>query len=95
MRHRLAAMRNRLAEKLAERGADPAWFPALVENRGMFALTRLDENQVAELRADRHIYMLPSGRLSIAGIRESNLDRLADGFAAVIGSRQRERSEAV
>lgn len=88
MRTRLARMRMLLAERLQERQVSMAWFPSLTENKGMFALTRLNESQIETLRDDFHIYMLSSGRLSIAGIRNATVDRLAEAFSMVIGHRQ-------
>lgn len=84
MRARLARMRKLLAARLDERQVSLAWFPRLIENRGMFALTRLDEGRIVQLRDEFHIYMLSNGRISIAGIREASVNYLADCFAKVI-----------
>ena len=85
MRARLARMRLLLAEKLQEHQVSMAWFPSLTENRGMFALTRFNEDHVEQLRKEFHIYMLSNGRISIAGITEATVDRLAECFSMVIG----------
>ena len=51
---------------------------------GMFSYTGLNKQQVLRLRAEHHVYMLESGRLSMAGVTSSNVEPLAAAIAAVL-----------
>ena len=50
---------------------------------GMFSYTGLNKQQVLRLRAEHHVYMLESGRLSMAGVTSQNVEPLAAAIAAV------------
>ena len=49
---------------------------------GMFSYTGLTAPQVLRLRAEHHVYMLESGRLSMAGVTSKNVEPLAAAIAA-------------
>ena len=51
---------------------------------GMFSYTGLTAPQVLKLRAEHHVYMLESGRLSMAGVTSQNVEPLAAAIAAVL-----------
>ena len=51
---------------------------------GMFSYTGLTAPQVLKLRAEHHVYMLESGRLSMAGVTSKNVEPLAAAIAAVL-----------
>ena len=51
---------------------------------GMFSYTGLNKQQVLRLRAEHHVYMLESGRLSMAGVTSKNVEPLAAAIAAVL-----------
>ena len=51
----------------------------------MFSYTGLTAPQVLRLRAEHHVYMLESGRLSMAGVTSQNVEPLAAAIAAVLG----------
>ena len=57
-------------------------FPFSVEylknGHGLFALLPLSPEQTYWLRSDAGIYMMPSGRINIAGINTDNVSRLAE-----------------
>ena len=82
MRDRIRAMRGRIYEvlqsKLPERD-----FSYFVKQRGMFSYTGLSVAQVHRLRDEFAIYLLDSGRMCIAGLNDSNVNTVADAFAAV------------
>ncbi len=83
MRERIHAMRRLLASGLDARGVSlsPNGNGFITRQRGMFSFTGLSKPQVARLR-DRHaIYMVGSGRINVAGIREANVERLCDAIA--------------
>ena len=50
----------------------------------MFSYTGLNKQQVLRLRAGYHVYMLESGRLSMAGVTSQNVEPLAAAIAAVL-----------
>jgi aspartate/tyrosine/aromatic aminotransferase len=86
MRARIHGMRGLLAEKLANRhicrpgGND---YSFITRQRGMFSYTGLTQGQVEMLRERFGIYMVGSGRINVAGITPSNIDRLADAIGEV------------
>ena len=43
----------------------------------MFSYTGLTAPQVLRLRAEHHVYMLESGRLSMAGVTSKNVEPIA------------------
>ena len=83
MRGRIAAMRSALHRRLVERvpGCD---FGYLLSQRGMFSYTGLGADQVDRLRSEHAVYLLRSGRICVAGLNESNVDRTAQAMAAVL-----------
>ena len=50
----------------------------------MFSYTGLNKQQVLRLRAEHHVYMLGSGRLSMAGVTSQDAAPLAAALAAVL-----------
>jgi aspartate/tyrosine/aromatic aminotransferase len=56
-----------------------------IENQiGMFSYTGLDSAMVTRLRTEFHIYLLPSGRASICGLNEENVDYVARAIGQVV-----------
>ena len=83
MRQRLVSVRQRLHDVLAAHQLDLSMFPGLTTLKGLFALTRLTEAHVDQLRLKHHVYMLPNGRISISGLPDNAMDRLAHAIADV------------
>jgi len=83
MRERIQAMRRALHEVLSARapGRD---FGYLLSQRGMFSYTGLSAAQVDRLREQHAVYLLRSGRMCVAGLNDGNVERTAQGIAAVI-----------
>jgi aromatic-amino-acid transaminase len=50
----------------------------------MFSRLPLSSEQVIAAREQHHIYMAPDGRINIAGVSPSNVERLAESLAAVM-----------
>jgi aspartate/tyrosine/aromatic aminotransferase len=84
MRLRMRRTRQEFSAALQARQVDMTIFPGLAVLNGMFALTRLTENQVARLREEQHIYMLPNGRISITGLTTNTISRVAEAIAQVV-----------
>lgn len=83
MRERIQEMRTLFVEKLASRGVKTD-FSFIARQNGMFSFSGLNKDQVTRLKDEFAIYIVGSGRISVAGITKSNIDALCDGIAAVI-----------
>lgn len=83
MRERINGMRLLFAEKMAAKapGTD---FSFITNQRGMFSFSGLSPMQVDQLRTQYGIYIVGSGRINVAGMTESNMDRLCDSIAKVL-----------
>ncbi len=83
MRNRINAMRSAFVEAMKTRLPDRD-FSFIARQRGMFSFSGLTPVQVDELRSKHAIYIVGSGRINVAGITPSNIDRLCDSIAAVM-----------
>ncbi len=83
MRDRIQEMRTLFVEKLSSRGVDKD-FSFIARQNGMFSFSGLSKEQVTRLKDEFGIYIVGSGRISVAGITKSNIDALCDGIAAVL-----------
>lgn len=83
MRARIRDMRELLVAKLQAKGIAQD-FSFIAEQNGMFSFSGLNKDQVAKLKAEHGIYIVGSGRISVAGITRSNIDALVDGIVAVL-----------
>ncbi|MEK8052041.1 amino acid aminotransferase [Ideonella sp. DXS22W] len=83
MRERIAGMRRALHDALVARlpGRD---FGYLLSQRGMFSYTGMTQQQVQRLRDEHAVYLIASGRMCVAGLSRANVERVADGMAAVL-----------
>ena len=82
MRDRINGMRSQLVAKLTEHGV-PGDFSFIERQRGMFSFSGLTKAQVESLREKHAIYIVGSGRINVAGITSSNIDRLCSAIAEV------------
>lgn len=92
MRSRINGMRTALRQALDRRGVvlgDPDASGGgngfIEQQNGMFTMSGLTKEQVAKLKDEHAIYVVGSGRINVAGITPSNLDRLCDAIAVVTG----------
>ena len=83
MRDRIQEMRELFVKTLKEQGVD-ADFSFIERQSGMFSFSGLDKDQVARLRDEFAIYIVGSGRISVAGMMKSNMLPLCKGIAAVM-----------
>ena len=83
IRERILELRGKFVDAMQARlpGKD---FGYINQQRGMFSYSGLTKPQVDRLREEFSIYALGSGRVNIAGINSSNLDRLCDAIASVV-----------
>ena len=82
MRRRVANLRTGLVEALHPHGLAER-FAHIAEQRGMFSYTGLTPAQVQRLRDEFSVYLVSSGRASVAGMSEARLDYLAGAIARV------------
>ncbi|NMY39967.1 aspartate/tyrosine/aromatic aminotransferase [Pseudomonas sp. WS 5013] len=82
MRRRVADLRSGLVEALRPHGLAER-FAHIAEQRGMFSYTGLTPAQVQRLRDEFSVYLVNSGRASVAGMSEARLDYLAGAIARV------------
>lgn len=83
IRNRINEMRHLLVKTLKEKGLDQDFSP-IIEQCGMFSVTRLTKEQVTELREKYSIYIVDSGRINVAGLTRDNMDRLCEALKAVL-----------
>ncbi|KAH8177762.1 aminotransferase class I and II domain-containing protein [Sarocladium implicatum] len=83
MSGRIKAMRQALYDEL-QRLETPGSWNHIVEQTGMFSYTGLTEQQVAILRTEHHVYMLPTGRASVCGLTRGNVKYAAQAIDRVV-----------
>ncbi|MEP2617847.1 MAG: amino acid aminotransferase [Marinomonas sp.] len=84
MRDRINGLRAKLVAKLATSGVSKD-FSFIQNQRGMFSYSGLTLEQVRTLRSEYAIYIADTGRMSIAGVSDDNIDYLCESIAKVVG----------
>lgn len=84
MRDRINGLRSKLVQKLAASGVSKD-FSFIEKQRGMFSYSGLTLEQVRKLRSDYSIYIADTGRMSVAGVSDQNIDYLCESIAKVVG----------
>lgn len=82
MRLRIVAMREQLASRLAALLPEQN-FNFFTRQQGMFSYTGFSAEQAAQLRDESGVYLVGSGRICLAGLNTSNLDKVVDAFAKI------------
>lgn len=83
MRERIQEMRELFVTTLKAAGVK-ADFSFIERQNGMFSFSGLNKEQVARLKDELAIYIVGSGRISVAGMTKSNMGPLCRGIAAVL-----------
>jgi aspartate/tyrosine/aromatic aminotransferase len=83
VRQRLISIRASLADALTRRRQDVDW-AYVAQGAGMFSMLPFSKDGITTMREQDGIYMLPSGRINIAGLSPDKIPALADTFAAHI-----------
>jgi aspartate/tyrosine/aromatic aminotransferase len=83
MRDRINLMRHLFVETLQEKGVDRD-FSFIARQRGMFSFSGLTPDQVKALRDRFAVYIVGSGRISVAGMTGDNMDYLCSAIAEVL-----------
>ena len=82
MRERLANLRIALAAAM-RRETNSTEFDFLERQQGMFSILPVTPEQVDAMRIDHGMYIVSNGRINIAGIAESQVNRVAKVIAGV------------
>jgi aspartate aminotransferase/aromatic-amino-acid transaminase len=85
MRLRIHEMRSLFVNTLRAKGVNQD-FSFISHQQGMFSFSGLTPEQVSQLRKEYGIYIVGSGRISVAGMTHDNMGPLCDGIAAVLKS---------
>ncbi len=83
MRDRINGMRTSFVDTMKQK-ASTRDFSFIANQRGMFSFSGLTPVQVDELKSKHSIYIVGSGRINVAGITPSNIERLCDAIASVL-----------
>lgn len=83
MRDRIQEMRTLFVQTLKDEGVTQD-FSFIEAQNGMFSFSGLSKEQVARLKDEFAIYIVGSGRISVAGMTKSNMGPLCKGIAAVL-----------
>ncbi len=84
MRDRINSMRQALVAALKKHGV-PGDYSFIERQRGMFSFSGLSKDQVEALKKDHAIYAVGSGRINVAGLTPTNVDRVAQCIGKVVG----------
>lgn len=83
MRERIAQMRTLFVEKLTHYGAQGD-FSFITRQCGMFSFSGLNKEQVETLKVEHGVYIVGSGRISVAGMTSNNIDDLCQAICKVL-----------
>lgn len=84
MADRIISMRILLKKNLEDLGSKHDW-SHITSQIGMFAYTGLNAEQMDQLAKKHSVYATKDGRISVAGITNANVGRLAEAIYAVKG----------
>ena len=83
MRNRIQEMRDLFVATLKEKGVEGD-FSFISRQLGMFSFSGLTVEQVTRLKEEFGVYIVGSGRISVAGMTKNNMQPLCDALAQVI-----------
>ena len=83
MSKRITEMRYLLRAELERLGTPGDW-SHITSQKGMFSFTGVSKAQVDQIIRDHHVYLLGSGRISVAGITKKNVAYIANAFHEAI-----------
>lgn len=85
MRERIAKMRTLFVYTLKSEGVSQD-FSFIAEQNGMFSFSGLTKEQVNSLKVDHGVYVVGSGRISVAGMTLENMPVICKAIASVLKS---------
>ncbi|QQX82368.1 aspartate/tyrosine/aromatic aminotransferase [Shewanella sp. KX20019] len=83
MRERIAEMRSLFVASLKEYGVSQD-FEFISSQNGMFSFSGLNKVQVKQLKDEFGVYIVGSGRISVAGMTKTNMPVICKAIAAVL-----------
>lgn len=83
MSSRIKQMRIKLRDSLVELQTPGNW-DHIVNQSGMFSFTALSPEMVKRLEEKHGVYLVSSGRASVAGLNENNINKVANAFDEVV-----------
>ncbi|MCL1144487.1 amino acid aminotransferase [Shewanella sp. 10N.261.52.F9] len=83
MRERIAEMRTLFVESLKAAGVTQN-FDFISGQNGMFSFSGLNKDQVNRLREEFAVYIVGSGRISVAGMTKTNMPVICEAIAKVL-----------
>lgn len=83
MADRILLVRKQLKDGLVAKGTPGNW-DHVTTQIGMFSFTGLNPEQCDRLIKEFHIYLLKSGRISLAGLNSKNIDYVVDSIDKVV-----------
>ncbi|MDT3296122.1 MULTISPECIES: amino acid aminotransferase [Shewanella] len=83
MRERIAEMRTLFVESLKAEGVTQD-FSFISRQNGMFSFSGLNKAQVARLKDEFGVYIVGSGRISVAGMTKTNMPVICKAIAQVL-----------
>jgi len=83
MADRILEVRGLLRSGLEQKGTPGKW-NHITDQIGMFSYTGLSEKACEALTQDHHIYLLKSGRISLAGLNKGNVQYMVDAVHSVL-----------
>ncbi|WP_411991397.1 aromatic amino acid transaminase [Agarivorans sp. DSG3-1] len=83
MRERIKEMRDLFVATLAAKGATGD-YSFIQRQNGMFSFSGLSKEQVQTLKEEHGVYIVGSGRISVAGMTKNNMEALCAAIAAVV-----------
>ncbi|ODV68074.1 PLP-dependent transferase [Hyphopichia burtonii NRRL Y-1933] len=83
MSSRIIKMRNHLKQLLIELKTPGNW-DHITNQTGMFSFTGLTPEMVSRLEEKHGVYLVSSGRASVAGLNEHNVEKVAKAFDEVV-----------
>ncbi|KAJ4302913.1 hypothetical protein N0V90_001804 [Kalmusia sp. IMI 367209] len=80
---RLAETRRALYSEVVDKRKAQGNWSTILSSKGLFCFLPLNPQQCERLASEFHIYMLQNGRINIAGLNRSNLERVASALVEV------------
>lgn len=80
---RIRRVRQQLARGLEAKGTPGTW-SHIIDQIGMFSFTGLSREQSELMTSKWHVYMMTNGRISLAGLNESNMQHVVDAIDDVV-----------
>lgn len=84
MSSRINEMRNKLKDLLTEKYNTPGNWNHIVSQSGMFSFTGLTPDMVVRLEKNHGVYLVGSGRASVAGLNDGNVEKVAKAIDEVV-----------